>query len=848
MCAAGTAPGSAAEAAFRATLRADLGSATGAAALLAACASDDPAAKLVVANSLWSRRAISPSFAALARGRYAARAEPLTTAAPVNAWVSTATDGLITHLVDDGVCADPSTEALLINAAYFKAAWTTPFKPESTRADVFHAHGGGDALPCMMMAARLKTAHVAQGEGFTVRATRRRGAARASHTRGARRALFCADTPRARTYATQALSLPYGAGRFRALLLLPSDASPASLAALCAAPASWSGPSLERAWRTADVALSLPRFKVTAPSAPFKGIMIAMGLGAAFNPSEGAFEPMGSRELYLAEVFHAGVLEVNEAGTEAAAATAAVMMTRGMPARPLELRFDRPFLFVVEDTRAGGGAEGSAEGGGAPVFIARVTRPELTGVTPGDAAAAAASPEAGGGTPPPPPWAVAAAAAGTPVPPSPVPFGAAPSVSTWLPQAPAAPRPPAAASPAALHAADLLSPLRGAISALRRTDAHVNACAALACRLARKQAVVADWARADATAGAGAAAAAHDAARAPRLALLSETLRDARRVASLCAAARARGGCRAAAEAARLDEVSALLAGCHERLSRHPPARPRHPHPEQDRLLKRLAAAAAGSDSAGLAAAAHADALALLASLRADAMASTRALLAAAPQGPYVARAADANSRDAAALAALGAATSAHATQARALADSGATHAAALVARLAVIASSTSPFAPRRARPLTAAAADAQAEPSTRIEDVLLLHAAAVAHVEALPNSEAVLPMRASMAAAHAALAAAVAQTDTELRAALEVTARDGGAAAAAAGELLAAAPHVAALHARAALRRPRRLRATRWRCAPMCGAWAASWRRRWRDWHPAPATRTRMSRRRCSC
>jgi serine protease inhibitor len=169
MCAAGTAPGSAAEAAFRGVMRADLGGAVGAAALLRACASDDPSAQLVVANSLWSRRGVSPTFAALARGRYGARAEPLTTAAPVNAWASSATNGLITHLVDESICANPRTEALLVNAAYFKAAWTTPFKPESTRPDTFRPHGSSDALPCMMMTARLKTARVAQAHGFTVR-------------------------------------------------------------------------------------------------------------------------------------------------------------------------------------------------------------------------------------------------------------------------------------------------------------------------------------------------------------------------------------------------------------------------------------------------------------------------------------------------------------------------------------------------------------------------------------------------------------------------------------------------------------------------------------------------------
>lgn len=243
--------------------------------------------------------------------------------------------------------------------------------------------------------------------------------------------------------SAQAVALPYKGKRFRQLLLLPAAGSPdarsagalaASLgaggaAALAAARSALDSPSaLER------VRLQLPRLRLEFGPTDLKPQLSAAGLAGAFNGVGGFLGMADDRDLHLSKVFHKAVVEVNEEGTEAAAATAAVMMTRsvriepppvrfcaaaafallcfacasakehadprGDPALPLSLtapcpcrrrRFpipsspqkefivDRPFVLVIEDTHTG-----------APLFMGRVVSPSFTGLDSGGAAAEAA--------------------------------------------------------------------------------------------------------------------------------------------------------------------------------------------------------------------------------------------------------------------------------------------------------------------------------------------------------------------------------------------------------------------------------------------------------------------------
>jgi serpin B len=108
--------------------------------------------------------------------------------------------------------------------------------------------------------------------------------------------------------------------------------------------------------------LFFPRFKLTR-EVELATPLSAMGMPSAFRQAD--FSGMtGKKDLFLSKVFHKAFVEVNEEGTEAAAATAAVM-TRAAVARPLLVRADRPFLFLIWDRKSG-----------SILFLGRLTQPE----------------------------------------------------------------------------------------------------------------------------------------------------------------------------------------------------------------------------------------------------------------------------------------------------------------------------------------------------------------------------------------------------------------------------------------------------------------------------------------
>ena len=98
------------------------------------------------------------------------------------------------------------------------------------------------------------------------------------------------------------------------------------------------------------VKLELPRFKVEYGVKSLKHQLSEMGMTEAFWASA-TFDRMTGSLTHIEDVFHKAVIEVNEEGTVAAAATA-VVMTTSLPPPPIELKVDRPFLFVVYDLPA----------------------------------------------------------------------------------------------------------------------------------------------------------------------------------------------------------------------------------------------------------------------------------------------------------------------------------------------------------------------------------------------------------------------------------------------------------------------------------------------------------------
>ena len=280
-------------------------------------------AELHVANALWSQAgfAIASGFQTSVRDRYDAglqlldfRRAPEKARATINAWVEQRTQDRIKDLVPEGLLT-PATRLVLTNAIYFKGSWMRPFAADATRNETFTLSTGlkvGD-VPLM----------------------RQRGSFR--YLDGGR---------------FQVLELPYEANELSMIVFLPSQGD--GLAGL--EPTLTAGPVADWLAKMTvhDVEVALPRFTVTAEF-QLKPALVELGMALAFSEKADFSGIVEGQPLSLAAVVHKAYVDVNEKGTEAAAATAAAMMvTSAMaPAPRAVFRADHPFFFAIRDNRTG---------------------------------------------------------------------------------------------------------------------------------------------------------------------------------------------------------------------------------------------------------------------------------------------------------------------------------------------------------------------------------------------------------------------------------------------------------------------------------------------------------------
>ncbi|MGY5852324.1 MAG: serpin family protein, partial [Candidatus Thorarchaeota archaeon] len=98
-----------------------------------------------------------------------------------------------------------------------------------------------------------------------------------------------------------------------------------------------------------EVTVSIPKFTVTQSFA-LGEVLQAMGMKTAFSMSDADFSKMTSEPGFcIGEVIHKAYVDVNEVGTEAAAATAVVMLAKGPAPEPKVFNADHPFLFMIRD-------------------------------------------------------------------------------------------------------------------------------------------------------------------------------------------------------------------------------------------------------------------------------------------------------------------------------------------------------------------------------------------------------------------------------------------------------------------------------------------------------------------
>lgn len=288
--------------------------------------------ELAVANGLWAQQGhhFLPDFTALVQRRYKARLEQVdfpTHAEPVrkeiNDWVSQKTKGKIADLIPLGML-NAATRLVLANAIYFKGRWTHPFNASNTAAAPFYAAGTQKIEARMMnLTAGFKYAE--------------------------------AD-------ALQILELAYQGGDVSMVVLLPKDAEALRTLedALTAARLDyWLG-----LLRAGKVNVFLPKFKL-AGEFSLGPTLADLGITDAFSPRADFSGMDGARNLFLSAVVHKAFVDVNEEGTEAAAATGGVMSLTSVRVKPIPVfRADHPFIFLIRDTRSG-----------SVLFLGRVTNP-----------------------------------------------------------------------------------------------------------------------------------------------------------------------------------------------------------------------------------------------------------------------------------------------------------------------------------------------------------------------------------------------------------------------------------------------------------------------------------------
>jgi len=289
----------------------------GNAALETALENADPKVKLAIANSLWGRQGFQfrPEFLQQNRQFYGAEISTLDFGSPtavrtINNWVSQRTEGKIPSIVDQ---LEPNDVLYLINAIYFKGNWTTQFDPGNTAfRPFFKLNETQEQHPFMSQTGNyryVETAHF------------------------------------------QSISLPYGDRRLSMVILLPkADSSLAELQRNLT-PENWQ--RWMQQMRSREGSIQLPKFKQEF-SIGLNDTLKSLGMGVAFDRNRAEFGGISNEQIYINKVQHKTFIEVNEEGTEAAAATSVGIGVTSAPIDgPFQMVCDRPFFYAIRDNQTG---------------------------------------------------------------------------------------------------------------------------------------------------------------------------------------------------------------------------------------------------------------------------------------------------------------------------------------------------------------------------------------------------------------------------------------------------------------------------------------------------------------
>lgn len=228
----------------------------------------------------------------------------------INDYISEQTEERIKDLIPEGMI-DVMTRLVLTNTIYFNAAWQYPFSEDVTSDGTFHLLDGGEVTVSMMH--QGETLGYTAGDGY------------------------------------QAVELKYDGAELAMVILLPDSGQFESFEmSLDTELLNEIIDSIE----LKHVELALPKWEYDS-SFMLKETLQAMGMPVAFTDAADFSGMTGKRDLYIDEVVHKAFVSVDEAGTEAAAASAVIMKLTAMPADVATVTVDRPFIFLIRNIETG---------------------------------------------------------------------------------------------------------------------------------------------------------------------------------------------------------------------------------------------------------------------------------------------------------------------------------------------------------------------------------------------------------------------------------------------------------------------------------------------------------------
>lgn len=283
--------------------------------------------QLEMANRLWGQSGenYKVEFLKILRDFYNAGLEPLdfklqaeASRKTINQWVEKQTANKIQELLPAGAI-DQNTILVLTNAVYFKSNWQQEFEKSLTRNEDFHFSKKTKSIPFMHMTSYLNYAENSD---------------------------------------CQFLQLPYKGNEMVMEILLPSEKLSISNLEKKLNPQLIS--ELSTNAKIIKVNVSLPKFK-TESSFELNSTLSKMGMPLAFDPGKANFQGMkkinSNENIYISKAIHKAFVDIDEAGTEAAAATAVVMtLDAAMPQQhePIKVfKANRPFLFFIRHLKSG---------------------------------------------------------------------------------------------------------------------------------------------------------------------------------------------------------------------------------------------------------------------------------------------------------------------------------------------------------------------------------------------------------------------------------------------------------------------------------------------------------------